>query len=61
MRYSSSGPPGQVAAHISQAQASGLPGSAASPSFLHRLTNSTLSAKNGSTACGPAGSGREQL
>ena len=52
MQYASSGPRAQVAAHISQAQASGLPGSAAARSFLHRLTNSTLSTKNGSTACG---------
>jgi hypothetical protein len=52
LQYSRSGSRAQVAAHIQQAQASGLPGSAAAGSFLHRMTNSTLSTKNGSTACG---------
>ncbi|GAA3166333.1 hypothetical protein GCM10010531_18680 [Blastococcus jejuensis] len=52
MQYSRSGSRAQVAAHIQQAQASGLPGSASARSFLHRLTNSTLTTKNGSTACG---------
>jgi hypothetical protein len=51
MQYASSGPRAQVAAQMAQAQAQAS-GSAASRSFLHRLTNSTLSTRNGSTACG---------
>jgi hypothetical protein len=50
LQYSRSGARGQIAAHIAQAQASGLPGTAAAP--LHRLTNSTQVSNNRNTACG---------
>jgi hypothetical protein len=68
LQYSRSGTRGQVAAHIAAAQASGLPGSGAGGSYLHRLTNSAQITNNRTTACGspppapfaPAGNGCDE-
>ena len=52
VQYSQSGTRAQIARHISQAQASGLPGSFAARSYLHRLTNQTQIGLNRDQACG---------
>lgn len=52
LQYAQSGARSQVAQHISQAQASGLPGSGAAGAYLHRLTNGTQVNNNRNTACG---------
>lgn len=52
VHWSTSGTRPQVATHIALALASGLPGGSTSGTYLHRLTDKTLVAKNRSIACG---------